>query len=209
DPVSGPHLPGQTGKERPNVRGFDRVPAEGAEDRRVPSQREPLAPLEPRRRPSTRDVPLSGVPAQAFPALARPHVVELVDRLERRHALREREPRHLAPREDVDVRRDGARIVERPGTDEQARARDDVVAAPYGGAARIAEEDVVPLPAAAGQRERPRGSAARGDAFLLDPVVDHEGAARDALAVAAVAYVHDQRAVAELVPDRAACASSP
>src|SRR5439155_14826501 len=130
----------------------------------------------------------------------------LVERLERRHALRNLDPGQLASREDVDVGPDGTRVVERSGAHEE-RVAGGLIPAPEIGAADVAEEDVVVPPASPGQAERLR-SDARLDEFLLDPEVDHEGAAGEPLTVTAMAGVDDERAGAQLVSNGSARAST-
>src|SRR5205823_6581563 len=111
-----------------------------------------------------------------------------------------------APREDVHVGPDRMRVVERSCADEE-RVAGGLIPAPEIRAAGAAEEDVVVPPAAAGQAERLR-NAARLDELLLDPEVDHEGAAGEPLAVTAVAGVDDERAGAQLVAHGSARATT-
>src|SRR6516162_6981787 len=78
---------------------------------------------------------LGAVEAETLLALGRPDLVDLIGGLECLHTLRQGQPRQPAACEDVDIRFDGFRRVERPGAHEQAVTRYDVVAAPQCGAA--------------------------------------------------------------------------
>src|SRR5208282_415814 len=150
----------------------------------------------------------SAVATQPFLALGRPDLVDLVARLECRHALRQGQPRQLAARVDVNIRPDRVRCVERPGAHKQAVAGHDVIAAPQGGAAALAKEDVVVLAGTPRQPERLRRHRAGFDELPLDPDVDHERTAGQTLTVATVTGVHDQRTLGQPVSDRSARASA-
>src|SRR5580693_1570586 len=95
-------------------------------------------------------------------------------------------------------------VVEGAGTHEQAVARRDVVAAPDVGAAFAAEENLVILAASAAHQVRLRLRAARFNELAFDPDVDDVRAAGDALAIATMTRVYDERRVGELVTNRAA-----
>src|SRR5271166_6252483 len=109
----------------------------------------------------------SAVATQPFLALGRPDLVDLVARLECGHALRP----------------DRFRCVEGPGAYEQAVTGHDVIAAPQGGPAALAKEDVVVLAGTPRQPERLRRHGARFDELPLDPDVYHERTAGHTLAV--------------------------
>ena len=137
---------------------------------------------------------LSGdVAAQPLAAFFRPELGELVEGLEGRDAGGELNPRQLAAGEDVHVGCDLLRAVERAGAQQHGVARRRMVFAPQRGAALGATEDFVRLAAAGGQHDRSGARVVGFDKAPLDPDVEREGAAGEALAVAAVAGVDDQR----------------
>src|SRR5208282_2477256 len=128
----------------------------------------------------------SAVATQPFLALGRPDLVDLVARLECRHALRQGQPRQLASRVDVNIRPNRFGRVERPGAHEQAVTGHNVIAAPQGGAARRTKEYVVILSGAPRQPARLRSRRTRFDKSPFDPQVDRERTTGQTLTVATV-----------------------
>ncbi len=100
-----------------------------------------------------RSLLLRPVAAQPFQAFGRPDLVDLIKLLERGHTFGQIQPRHFAPREDVNVGSDRVRSIERPGAHEQEVTGRAMVAAPYVGPATAAKEHLVGLSAAPGQPE--------------------------------------------------------
>src|SRR5271170_1711886 len=124
--------------------------------------------------------------------------------MEGRRAFRQIQPRQLAPRVYVNIRRNRLGSVKRPSAHEQAVAGDNVVAAPQGGAARRTKEYVVGFSGASHQPVRLRSRRIAFDKSPFDPEVDREGTAGKTLTISAVAGMHDQRTGGQLVSNRTA-----
>src|SRR5262245_47190598 len=127
----------------------------------------------------------------ALEARRGPQRLHVVEHIERRHRLGQRDPGQLRRGEDVDVGRDGRRLIERPAPDEEhVRVR---VLAVDGDLTGRAAEDALRAAVVAGHIDRLWLAHEQLDAVGLDQQVDDERAAGLPLAVEAVAAMDEER----------------
>src|SRR5689334_16190830 len=135
-------------------------------------------------------------------ALRRPQRALVVVDLERRLGAGDLDPRQPGAGEDVDVRADRGRVVERPAADEPHRRM--AVGAEDRHLADGAAEDRLDAAVVAGNVHGPRVAGDELDPVGLDQQVDDERAAGLALAVQAVAAVGEEGIRRQPVADGAA-----
>jgi hypothetical protein len=143
---------------------------------------------------------------EAFEAGLRPELAGLVVIAERRRSLRQLEPLRFPPGVDVHVRLQRARLVERADAHEADVGSMSVVA-PNRRLTPGAAVDVVRT-VLARHRHGHRVAAEQLDRPGFDDRVEHERAARQPLAIVAMAAVDEHWLVEELVADGSAGAAA-
>src|SRR5712692_7738655 len=93
------------------------------------------------------------VATQPLLAFGGPNFLDAIERFESWSVRWKIQPWQLAPGEDMNIRCNRFWLIERPGTNEQGVARCTVIAAPYVGAASVAKEHLVFLPATCSEHE--------------------------------------------------------
>src|SRR5215213_10203993 len=139
---------------------------------------------------------------QPFEARRGPQLLRVVVDVERRNRVRERHPRKLRAREDVNVGRDRRRVVECAGANEPDLATRVLAVERH--LARRAPPDPLLLAAATRDGDGLRLAGEKLHSVGLDQDVDHERAARLSLAVQAVAAVDEEGIGREAVANGAA-----
>ena len=142
-----------------------------------------------------------------FQAFRRPYLARAVVGLECRHAGGQRDPGQLRPRVDVHIRRQRRRIVERTDADEAQLCQAAVLAPDRRAAIGTAKDPM--RPATVGRhRAGDRIAGQQLDPIGLDQRVEHERGAGLALAILAVAAMHEHRFRVHAVAQPAAGATS-
>ena len=136
----------------------------------------------------------------------RPQLLRVVVDLERRHRVGKRDPGQLRARVDVNVGRDGRRVVERPASNESHPGAG--VLAEDSDLARRTTPDLLLLPAVSRHRDKLRLAGEELHSVGLDQEVDDERAAGLSLTVQAMTAMNEERIGGQAVANRSAGAAT-